>query len=370
MSNLQTIPGIGKSSIELLEAAGYLDDVSLAQADLDELVTELSRANSVLKILKRAPRRGDIGKWQAIARERIGTDLPENEASKEEPPPLTPVNYEGNAEVSAMLAKAPAALPLPPRLLIEQNIAVSDIPPAILLNRIVGDLDVRMTESASGKPVKSTNQGNVNRFQAIPERESKNQSEGEQAPKRQIDVSRIRSISDMVQQGSVRVAATSPSDGQVDRVTLLRAPREKTNRGRNPESRWYIRGVLHTHPYQIAMGAFSALLVILAVPLAIVSATLLLLSDLNPETFSWVPKWFLVFPFFLMISGVIYLIWGLGSGKCRICGQRLFIPKNCLKNSKAHHIPVIGYILPTALHLLIFRWFRCTYCGTPVRIKE
>lgn len=361
MSNLQTIPGIGKSSIELLEAAGYLDDVSLAQAGLDELVAELARANSILKILKRAPRRGDVEKWQATARERLCI---------EQPAPLVPVNYEGNPEVGAMLAKAPAALPLPPRLLIEQKIAVSDIPPAILLNRIVGDLDVRMTESASGKPVKSTNQGNVNRFQAKPERDSRKPDEGEQPVKRQIDVSRIRSISDMVQQGPARVATATPTEGQIDRVTLLRSPREKTNRGRNPESRWYIRGVLHTHPYQIAMGAFSALLVILAVPLAIAAATLLLLSDVNPEAFSWVPKWFLVFPIFLLTSGVIYLIWGVGSGKCRICGQRLFVPKNCLKNSKAHHIPVIGYILPTALHLLVFRWFRCTYCGTPVRIKE
>jgi hypothetical protein len=41
-----------------------------------------------------------------------------------------------------------------------------------------------------------------------------------------------------------------------------------------------------------------------------------------------------------------------------------------LKNRKAHHIPVLGYVFAVAVHIVLFRWFRCTYCGTPVRLKE
>jgi hypothetical protein len=55
---------------------------------------------------------------------------------------------------------------------------------------------------------------------------------------------------------------------------------------------------------------------------------------------------------------------------CRVCGQKCFVPRECLKNKKAHHLPVLGYILPTALHMLVFRWFRCAHCGTPIRLKE
>ena len=58
------------------------------------------------------------------------------------------------------------------------------------------------------------------------------------------------------------------------------------------------------------------------------------------------------------------------SGSCLICWQKLFIHRSHLKNAKAHHLPVLGYILPLCFHLLVFRWFRCTHCGTPVRLKE
>jgi hypothetical protein len=155
-----------------------------------------------------------------------------------------------------------------------------------------------------------------------------------------------------------------------DRIALIRAPRAETNRGRDPESRTYIRGVLHTHPGQMLMGALVTLLLMIDLPLAVLSAILLLLSDQKPETFSWVPKWFLVFPLALPLIGLTFLILGVAGGKCRICTQRQFVPRACRKNAKAHHVPLIGYIIPTALHMLVFCWFRCTYCGTPVRLKE
>jgi hypothetical protein len=33
-------------------------------------------------------------------------------------------------------------------------------------------------------------------------------------------------------------------------------------------------------------------------------------------------------------------------------------------------VPGLGHILPLAAHVLVFRWFRCTFCGTSVRTKE
>ena len=60
---------------------------------------------------------------------------------------------------------------------------------------------------------------------------------------------------------------------------------------------------------------------------------------------------------------------GIG-GKCRICNQRLFVPRRCHKHAKAHHIKFVGYVLPLSVHLLLFHWFRCTYCGTAVRLKK
>jgi hypothetical protein len=192
-----------------------------------------------------------------------------------------------------------------------------------------------------------------------------------EAPKLEIDATRVMGTDSRAATGTRTLASKSAANaaGQNDRVALIRAPRVETNKGKDPNSRRYIRGVLHSHPFSLAVGAMVTLLLGVLLPVAIVSAGLLLLSREVPLHFSWVPQWFLAFPLALPLVGVSYLIWGL-NGSCRICGQRQFVPRMCLKNSKAHHIPGLGYIVPVALHMLFFRWFRCTYCGTPVRLKK
>ena len=72
MAELISIPGIGKTSLELLEAAGFHDAESLAKAGVDELARELERANSILKISKRTPDRAVVEKWIASARDIVG----------------------------------------------------------------------------------------------------------------------------------------------------------------------------------------------------------------------------------------------------------------------------------------------------------
>lgn len=350
MSKLQTIPGIGPSSIELLEAAGFLDEVSLAKAGVDSLVKELEKANSILKIADQAPTRDEVESWLFSAREKAGLSARTESVADA---PLEAVNYEGNPDVGKLLDKAPVALPLPAKQLVGKQLAVADIPSAILLNRVVGDLDVRISDStpAASKPEIRTIGGGGQTVEVSP-----------QPQRRELDAARVRAI-------AKPVAEETPS-GEPDRVSLIRSPRPETNRGRNPESRFFIRGVLHMHRFQVLFGAVVTLIVIVVLPLAVIAAGLLLMRDLNPASFSWVPPWILAFPLALPIAGIAYLIWGVGAGKCRVCGQRLFVPKACRKNAKAHHVPVLGYIIPTALHMLVFRWFRCTYCGTPVRLKE
>jgi hypothetical protein len=154
-----------------------------------------------------------------------------------------------------------------------------------------------------------------------------------------------------------------------ERISLIRGPRVETNRGRDPRSRFYIRGVLHSHPISLIAGAFFTLVLWFLLPLAIISSVLLLLSREMSADFGWVPKWILAFPVGLPVCGLAYLFWGV-NGRCRICGQKMFVPRMCLKNSKAHHVRGLGYIIPVCIHILLFKWFRCTYCGTPVRLKK
>jgi hypothetical protein len=350
MTDLQNIPGIGKTTLELLEAAGFGDAESLAKAGVEELATEMERANSILRISKRLPMRGDVEKWIAAAQDLTGL-------SYEGPSEMKmPVNHEVLPKVASMLAVAPFAIPLPAKFLIDQGLAVGDIPPAFLLNRYSGDLVVKVEERVPalrpGRPAVSTSNVKIAEISGN---------------RREMDVSRIKPI-EAVALGELRHAsAKSTTDN--DRVALIRGPRVETNRGRDPKSRFYIRGVMHSHPISMAVGAVATLLLAAMLPLAIVSAALLLLSREAHNHFGWVPEWLLVFPLGLPVFGIIYLIWGL-HGSCRICGQKVFVPRMCMKNSKAHHFAVLGYIVPVCLHMLLFKWFRCPYCGTPVRLKK
>jgi hypothetical protein len=359
MSDLNTIPGIGKTSIELLEVAGFLNVESLSTASVDALSDELKRANTILKISGKTPSRKTVESWIQSARKAAG-----HADEKPVEVPTMPVNYEGNPEVLEMLAIAPVAIPLPAKILLANKLTVGDIPPGILLSRHAGDLEVRIGDRETPrKPVRPMTETRGRQPFA-----TGNVTVSEPSGSRlDIDVSRVKSISEMGE--SVKKRPTSRTSESEDRVALLRTPREKTNRGKDPQSRRYIRGVLHTHPVGIAMGALVTLCVLVMMPVAILSGILLLLSDMYPASYPWVSKWFLVFPAALPIFGLIYLIWGI-PGRCRICGQRLFFPRNCLKNAKAHHLTGLGYIVPLCLHILLFRWFRCTYCATPIRLKK
>jgi hypothetical protein len=350
MTDLRKIPGIGKAALELLEAAGFSDAESLAKAGVDELANELERANSILQISKRPPMRGNIKKWIVSARDLTGS-------SSDGPNPVEmPVNYECLPKVASMLAVAPCAIPLPAKLLIDQGLAVGDIPPAILLNRYSGDLEVKVEDRLPGlrpgRPVVPTSNVKIAEISGN---------------RREMDVSRIKPI-EVLAAGEAR-PASAQSTGDNDRVALIRGPRMETNLGRNPESRLFLRGVMHSHPVSMAVGAIVTLLSAILLPLGIISAVLLLLSQEVPIHFGWVPKWLLVFPLCLPLFGIMYLIWGLNGG-CRICGQKVFVPRMCLKNSKAHRLTGLGHIVPMCLHMLLFKWFRCTYCGTPVRLKK
>ena len=351
MTDLKEIPGIGKVACELLETVGFTSAEALAKANADSLVRELERANKVLKISKLPLPRNNVQKWITSARELTGF-IEEEVIVQEE----VRVNHEIAPKVIAMLNAAPFAIPLPAQFLIKENLAVSDIPAAFLLNRYVGDLDIKVAEliPAMKQGWAVTSSGNVKLAEIS-------------GTRREMDTSKIKPI-DVFAVGEIRQKSTNP-DEENSRIALIRGPRLETNLGRDPQSRWYIRGVLHSHPKSMMLAAFVTLILAVMLPLALISAALLFVSRELPAYFSWVPSWLLVFPVALPVSGIIYLIWGM-HGSCRICGQKLFVPKMCMKSPKAHYRPWLGYIVSVSLHLLLFKWFRCTYCGTPVRLKR
>jgi hypothetical protein len=258
-------------------------------------------------------------------------------------------------ETAAMLGRSPFAIPLPGNIIMENGLAVSDVPAGIPLNSDSGNLATRVEGAANPKtevPARRAS-GNIGIVST-------------QVERRQYDASMAKTPSPA--RGGKRVPKTNTKE-EKGRVALIRAPREGTNRGKNPESRRFVRGVLYPHPWGLRIGAFFTLLLFIHLPLAIISAFLLLASREAPGVFSWVPEWILAITIALPLTGLGYLIWGF-SGKCRICTQKLFIHRSARKHIKAHRFPGMGFVIPLSFHMLTFGWFRCSSCGTPVRLKK
>ena len=350
MTKLSRISQIDPASLELLDAAGYADIGAIASSSVDALTKELARAHSVLKIGELPPSRERISEWIRIARGLVGLT--------EEPVPaiesLAP--YEPTPQKLLMLEKAQFAIPLQTRILIDQNVPVSEIPVGILFSEYTGEGEIRGETKLPASKVSRPTEPSRNVLIADPG-----------AVRGGLDSLKFKSMDEVA--GTVQRQSLGPVTIDSPRETLIRAPLRETNAGRSSKSRFYIRGVLHDRPVGMVFGSLSTIASLVLFPVAMVSSILLLLSQEQPEKFGWVPGWVIVFPACLPILGLIYLIMGTRCG-CRVCGQKLFLPKLCLKSSKAHHVFGLGYILPTVIHMLVFRWFRCIYCGTPIRLKK
>lgn len=352
MLEFNKIQGISEASLQLLEASGIDSLAVLAALDAGHLVAELKLANETLSLVKRVPSKAAALRWITQAVAIVGVEPADNTLPEIEPA----VNFEANPEVAEMLARAPCAIPLPGMIMMGKGLQVSDVPAGILLNRYSGDLEVRIGNTAPPKlelPIR---------------RQSSNFETISKSSARVTFVANPAQPANPIKEKGNRIPG-SKSGHEEDRVALIRTPRVETNLGKDPESRQYIRGVLHTHPWHLRIGAVFTLLLLVNLPLAVVSAFLLLASQEKPENFAWVPDWWLAFPIALPVTGLGYLLLGL-TGKCRICNQKLFARRGAFKHIKAHRIIGMGFVVPLCIHLLAFKWFRCSSCGTPVRLKK
>ena len=124
------------------------------------------------------------------------------------------------------------------------------------------------------------------------------------------------------------------------------------------------RGVVHPNPGLLVFGALVSLLWRIAVVAAVVAAPWLFWSVPRPSDYS---REISVAAAVLVVLGIAQLV-VLSKARCRICSCHLFYSRNCVKNRKAHSIPGLGKTASLALHLLLFQWFRCMYCGTAIKL--
>lgn len=363
MSLLKTELNLPPKAIQLLDAVGHADVELLAQADAAILREQMVVANAEHGIYKKLPGLNQIDAWIAAARTHAAAsaELKNDTPAALEEAPL--VNFENDPDVVEMIGLAPLALPLPGKMLAAKQVPVQEIPIAVLLTSARGDVSIRVGTKSPEKRQEKT----VIKTPAASGSYVNTISFGQK--KEEVKLNRIRSTDEFTDPEKRKQDLEEQKARNEERLSLLRTALPGTNQGVSPRSRRYVRGVLHTHPGQVWWGALITLALHFLLPAGIFAAFALLLKDNGSRLFAWVPDWFLALPLSVFVFGLLYLVISFHAS-CRICGQKCFVPKKCLKSNKAHHLPLLGYVFSVALHIVLFRWFRCSFCGTPVRLKQ
>lgn len=360
MPNLDTVPGIPTRALELLKVAGYLDICDLLEVDAKELSRELAKANNLLEVMANTPSQNRVEKWQKLAAEHADSgggaasettrtldasseslDSAEGSHRKEKVIETKLVNLEEDQDVLQMLSMSPVAEPLDQELMSEHHVSIENMEDGILLNRCEGDVKINIMTTL-GEVDSISHQDEINHAG--------------------LNSSRIRNFDDLdsepqwvrpLDRGNVREALSSP---------------DRLNQGVDLKSRKFIKGVFHPHANTLRIAALSA---VFFIALFVVNTTSLIglffyRAGLDAST---VVVWVVSLLLLLMSSAAAYFYFA-SRARCVVCQQPPLMSKKCTKHKKAHHVKAIGYVLPTALQLLVYKWFYCTYCGTAVRLKK
>lgn len=322
------------SVIELFEAAGYLDVDAFRANSVEQMHAELERANTMLNLVDELPTVEEIESW----RKQIagGSESDPNDVVEALVVPQEVTSVESEELIDKEDAEIPFAQPLSRKFIAKHHILVDDLP--------------ELGETVSSMKV-------VQKAE-LPQQKKALVEKLSPTAGADLEKQKLRSIDD-ARGEKVHVSALPTKNGKVDRTKVV-SP--EVNEGVDPHSRKYIRGVLHNDPIGTSFGAYAFVLTIL---LAISSLLPLLYIIFNREEYMWG----LLSPALFGVAMLLYI----GSARktsCPVCRQRQFSPKSCLKHNKAHHVRGVGYMLPTAVHLIYYKWFRCIFCGTSIRVKE
>jgi hypothetical protein len=339
MQTLLDIEGIDSVTGSLLEAAGYTDIDALTSNKPEVIYAELAMANKMLHIMEQEPSLELVKSWFESLTEKI--------------------EYEGAAVTDSQTVSilgtdprvfepfAPKALPLSEDFVKNQKIVVAQLP---RVKKILGQNE---DEKAHLEPSKEKNLPKpLNKKIKVDAVRSVKTDR-----KYGVDNTKLQSIDDYRKNGNGVTPHQQPED-----ANNVRKAMSGTNAEVDPSSEKYIRGVLHNDARRTYLGALGH---ILACVLLVGSIAPIVYILFKPEHYIWG----LMTPVLLFVALVVYVLIARGSS-CPVCRQRQFVPKACRKHVKAHTWPKLGVMLPTAWHLVRYKWFRCIFCGTSIRLKK
>lgn len=177
----------------------------------------------------------------------------------------------------------------------------------------------------------------------------------------------VRNVRQRPLKEGVTLASAVIADGEViveneelDGETAPVARVRRSSRSREYRSRFHVRGIHHPTPKKFYLAALGALFVrVMILPVLVLMAAISLQKV--PLVWGW-----------SLLGFALLAIFSLAlchSTTCRVCGTKEFVANRSLKHKKAHRLPLLGPVVSSALHLLLFGWIYCMFCGTAVRTR-
>lgn len=326
MITLEEIPGIDAEMALGLQSAGIGSPSILEKLSAAVVVAELEKI-----VEGKAPSKDEIERWQEAIRI---ANAPEAK--------LVEVMTEGELPVAEALSSQD---------LMESGVSASAVPIARILEEPQGEAENAGRETRTAVPVASP--------VSEPESEPAPMKRAKPEPDREPLVPERK---------EVRVKSIEPSFAEPERqepgvpmkftTTTERGEKEEDVDRKN-------RAMSHKEPGRVLRGAVATVLVglFILVGTAAVVTALAMEFGMDTQFPSYLAWGLLAYPLALLL----FLTVGT-SARCRLCGQRLYVPRQCRRHERAHR-SIFGYGMSLALHVIFFRWFRCSLCGTKQKLK-
>ena len=336
MGDISDLPGIPEPILLLLREAGVETPELLVSLEVGEILIRLDEAHERRGLEVRRPPAELIRAWQMTAREvlRKRAEDPVPDAVEVSPTSLEEAGIDLNAIPVAQLLEPPPPEPPeetwspPPSAPLQLDEPLPVVPPVPGLET---RREVMGVEEAAVKPP----QGGFEEVSGIPE-ESSAGGEAPASPGKEEKAPPV---------------AFKP----LEEASAARMKGERRNRGMShPEAglvRWSATVTVMSFLCScLAIGALAAVGVMAAFFEARFHGSIGLLL--------------------LVIPGCLFIYVTQGTkARCRLCGQRLFVPKNCRKHERASR-SILGYTFAVARSAMFRANFRCMLCGTKTRLKD
>ena len=117
--------------------------------------------------------------------------------------------------------------------------------------------------------------------------------------------------------------------------------------------------IVDPHKTNTYLSAWFFLFLIFSIIATLVSTVLLY--------FDREQKLYLIAPAAMLVLGCLYFLWIMNT-RCCVCHQKQFTIAKNRKKQRAHYIPLLGYVFPTALHMAFRGFYRCMVCGSGISL--